>query len=100
MMRSRVEEGRGGGRLPVAMAGAFAAAPHSRVPCVRFPSPLVEQDLRISRIRVCGSKGKKHLPSITATSAVGYKQTSSRPKTMSASPPRADIPWSMLDFRF
>ena len=24
---SRVEEGRGGGRLPVAVAGAFAAAP-------------------------------------------------------------------------
>ena len=29
---SRVEEGRGGGRLPVAVAGAFAAAPQSGLP--------------------------------------------------------------------
>ena len=49
---SRVEEGRGGGRLPVAMAGAFAAAPQSGLPWPRFPSPLIEPDLRISRIRL------------------------------------------------
>ncbi len=49
---SRVEEGRGGGRLPVAMAGAFAAAPHSGLPWPRFPSPLIEPDVRISRIRL------------------------------------------------
>ncbi len=52
MVRSRVEEGRGGGRLPVAMAGAFAAAPQSGLPWPRFPSPLIEPDLRISRIRL------------------------------------------------
>jgi len=49
---SRVEEGRSGGRLPVAMAGAFAAAPQSGLPWLRFPSPLIEPDLRISRIRL------------------------------------------------
>ncbi len=43
---SRVEEGRGGGRLPVAMAGAFAAAPQSGLPWPRFPSPLIEPDGR------------------------------------------------------
>ncbi len=49
---SRVEEGRGGGRLPVAMAGAFAAAPQSGLPWPRFPSPLIEPDVRLSRIRL------------------------------------------------
>ncbi len=67
---------------------------------LRFPSPLIEPDLRISHIRFCAWEGKEHLPNITATSAFGYKQTSSRPKMMSALPPRADIPWSTLDFRF
>ncbi len=33
------------------------------------------------------------------TSALGYKQTSSRPKSKSALPSTPDIPWSMLDFR-
>ncbi len=75
---SRVEEGRGGGRLPVAMAGAFAAAPQSGLPWPRFPSPLIEPDVRISRIRLCASEGKKHLPSTTATSAYGYKPTWAR----------------------
>ncbi len=51
-IESRVEEGRGGGRLPVAMAGAFAAAPQSGWPWPRFPSPLIEPDVRISRIRL------------------------------------------------
>ncbi len=74
----------GGGGLPVAVAGAFAAAPNYGLPWLRFPSPLIEPDLRISRIRLCASEGKKHLPSITATSAFGYKQTSSRPKSTSA----------------
>ncbi len=49
---SRVEEGRGGGRLPVAMAGAFAAAPQSGLPWPRFPSPLIEPDVPISGIRL------------------------------------------------
>ncbi len=49
---SRVEEGRGGGRLPVAMAVAFAAAPHSGLPWLRFPSPLIEPDVPISGIRL------------------------------------------------
>ncbi len=31
---------------------------------------------------------------------LGYKQTSSRPKSKSALPPRADIPRPTLDFRF
>ncbi len=55
--------------------------------------------LRISRIRLCASEGEKHSPSITATSASGYKQTSSRPKWMSALPPTTDIPRPTLDFR-
>jgi len=33
-------------------------------------------------------------------SGYGYKQTSSRPKMMSALPPKADIPRPTLDFRF
>ena len=33
-------------------------------------------------------------------SACGYKQTSSRPKSMSALPPKADIPVAVTDFRF
>jgi hypothetical protein len=49
---SRVEEGRGGGRLPVAVAGAFAAAPQSGLPWSRFPSPLIEPDVPISGIRL------------------------------------------------
>jgi len=32
-------------------------------------------------------------------SAYGYKQTSSRPKSTSALPPKADIPRLTLDFR-
>ncbi len=51
--------GRGGGRLPVAMAGAFAAAPQFSLPWPRFPSPLIEPDVRISRIRHSGSVGGK-----------------------------------------
>jgi hypothetical protein len=31
--------------------------------------------------------------------AFGYKQTSSRPKSMSALPPKADIPVAVTDFR-
>ncbi len=49
---SRVEEGRGGGRLPVAMASAFAAAPQSGLPWLRFPSPFIEPDVPISGIRL------------------------------------------------
>jgi hypothetical protein len=33
------------------------------------------------------------------TSAVGYKQTSSRPKSTSALPPKADILVAVTDFR-
>ncbi len=33
-------------------------------------------------------------------SACGYKQTSSRPKSMSALPPKADILVAVTDFRF
>ncbi len=97
---SRVEEGRGGGRLPVAMAGAFTAAPQSGLPWPRFPSPLIEPNVPISGIRLCASEGEKHFPSITATSALGYKQTSSRPKSKSAYPPTADILVAVTDFRF
>jgi hypothetical protein len=34
------------------MTGAFAAAPQSGLPWPRFPSPLIEPDVRISRIRL------------------------------------------------
>ena len=44
--------GGGGGRLPVAMAGAFAATPRSGLPWPRFPSPLIEPDVPISGIRL------------------------------------------------
>jgi len=37
---------------------------------------------------------------VKATSVVGYKQTSSGPKSKSALPPKADIPRLTLDFRF
>ena len=43
--------------------------PQSGLPWPRFPSPVIEPDVRISPNRLCASKGKKHLPSITATSA-------------------------------
>ena len=33
-------------------------------------------------------------------SPFGYKRTSRGPKSTSALPPEADIPWSTLDFRF
>ncbi len=36
----------------MAMAGAFAAAPQSGLPWPRFPSPLIEPDVRIFRIRL------------------------------------------------
>ena len=55
----------------MAMAGAFAAAPQSGLAWPHFPSPLIEPDALISGIRLCASEGKKHLPSITATSALG-----------------------------
>ncbi len=94
--------------------------PQSGLPWSRFPSPLIEPDVPISDIRLCASEGQTHLPSITATSACGYKQTFSRPKStsalpptsdiqmpmpalyqiMSASPPIADIPVPRLDYRF
>ncbi len=58
----------------------------------RFPSPLIEPDLRISRTRLCAWKGEKQFPSITATSASGYKQTLAGQKTTSALHPGADLP--------
>ncbi len=46
-----------------------------------------------------GSAHSRELPGMRM-SVPGYKQTSSGLKMMSALPPRADIPWSTLDFRF
>ena len=92
MMRSRVEERRGGGRLPVAMAGAFAAAPQSGLPWPRFHSPLIEPDVPISGIWLLESASD-------IESAYGYKQTWRRRNSMSALPPGADIPRPTLDFR-
>ena len=66
---------------------------------LRFPFLLIEPDVRISRARLCESEDEKHFPSITATSAYGYKQTSSRPKSTSALPPVADILVAVTDFR-
>ncbi len=82
------------------MAGAFAAAPQSGLPWPRFPSPLIEPDVPISGIRLFASEGEKHFASITATSAFGYKQTSSRPKLTSTLPPTPDILVAVTDFRF
>src|SRR4051795_13529155 len=48
----RVEDGRGGVSLPVGYGGAFAPPPQSGLAWLRFPSPLVEPDVRISRIRL------------------------------------------------
>ncbi len=74
--------------------------PQSGLPWPRFPSPIIEPDVPISGIRLCASEGEKHFPSITATSAFGYKQTSGRLKMTSALPSEADIPRPALDFRF
>ncbi len=68
----------------MAMAGAFAAAPQSGLPWPRFPSPLIEPDVPISGIWLLESASD-------IESAFGYKQTSSRPKSMSALPPKVDI---------
>jgi hypothetical protein len=38
---------------------------------LRFCSPLIEPDVRISRIRHCAWEGEKQFLSITATSASG-----------------------------
>ncbi len=38
-------------------------------------------------------------PPVTAMSAAGYEQTSSRPKSTSALPPKADILVAVTDFR-
>ncbi len=73
------------------MAGAFAAAPQAGLPWPRFLSPLIEPDVRISHIRLCAWKGEKQFPSITATSAYGYKQTLAGLKTTSAFHPGADL---------
>ncbi len=59
---SRVEEGRGGGRLPVAMAGAFAAAPQSGLPWPRFPFPLIEPDVRFPASGIARRKVKSIFP--------------------------------------
>ena len=48
----RVEEGRGGGRRPVAVGGPFGPSPQSGAPWLRLPSPLIKPDVRISRIRL------------------------------------------------
>src|SRR5215212_8258530 len=48
----RVEDGRGGFSLPVGCGGAFAPPPQSGLAWLRFPSPLIEPDVRISRIRL------------------------------------------------
>src|SRR4051794_10456995 len=48
----RVEDGRGGVSLPVGYGGAFAPPPQSRFAWLRFPSPPLEPDVRISRIRL------------------------------------------------
>ncbi len=47
--------------------------------------------MRISHIRLCAWKGEKQFPSITATSAYGYKQTLAGLKTTSALHPGADL---------
>ncbi len=46
-----------------------------------------------------GSAPMRVCRSDALTSAYGYKQTFSRPKSMSALPPKADIPRLTLDFR-
>ena len=50
--RGRVGRWRGGFRLPVASARSFARAPQSGLPWLRFQRPLVEPDVRITRIRL------------------------------------------------
>ncbi len=60
---------------------------------VEFPSIVNAVDCAISVQRALAAHW-------APMSVVGYKQTSSRPKSTSALPPRADIPRPMLDFRF
>ena len=40
----------------MAVAGALAAAPRSGLPWPRFPSPFIELDVRIFRIRLSGQQ--------------------------------------------
>ena len=84
-MKSRVEERRGG---------------WGHVASLRSLSPFIEPDVRISRIRLCAWKGEKQFPSITATSASGYKQTLAGLKTTSALHPGADLPGGVAEGPF
>ncbi len=59
---SRVEEGRGGGRLPVAMAGAFAAAASVRLAVAPFPLPAHRTgraDFRHPALRLASPQGTR-----------------------------------------
>ena len=51
-MRSRVENRRSGGSLPVAIGTTFAVPPQSGLTWLWFLFPLIEPDWRISRIRL------------------------------------------------
>ncbi len=81
-MKSRVEERRGG---------------WDHAALLRSLSPFIEPDVRISHIRLCPWKGEKQCPSITATSASGYKQTLAGLKTTSALHPGADLPGGVAE---
>jgi hypothetical protein len=79
----RVEERRGGGRLPVAVGGPFEPPPQSGLPWLRLPSPLVKPDVRISRIRL---SDWLHLAAVGGgpTCTRRSRSTPSSPKTLSA----------------
>ena len=57
----RVGRWRGGVRLPVAVPSLSGSAPQSGLPWLRFQRPLIEPDVRISRIRL--SSRSSHLRS-------------------------------------
>ena len=88
--RSRVEEGRGGGRLPVEMVGAFAAAPQSGWPWPRFPSPLIEPDCRFPVSGFARRKVKSIFPVSPLLLLLANKRSSSHASGTSGLPPGAD----------
>ena len=54
----RVERWRGCGRLPVVLTASFGTAPQSGLPWLRLQRPLLEPDVRISRIRLSSSTSR------------------------------------------
>ncbi len=73
------------------MAGAFAAAPHSGLPWLRFPSPLIERDVRFSASGFAPRKVKSIFPVSPLLLLLARNGSSDHLRTMSAYPPTLDV---------